>query len=378
MNTKITLLKTMLFVFAITVSITTQAQDPDAILHMDFENTLADKTGNYTVSVYDPNNYGSANVVPYNNANNAEEGSYSLDWGLLDTSYDSSTMTYGNEAEYRLVDNGADSPVDIRTTENSSITGDDARTVTAWIRKPDNQGANGTHAIINIGNGDAANNASTQLGRCTFQLNSGSNPKKLVLGLAGASVEHDYEATGATYLNDDSWHHVAFTYSGGSLSNVILYVDGVAVTTTVVNNTANPNSDVMNTAAERMTIGSRGNSGFALKWWSDGAIDDLRVYDFALTQAQVQNTMNGSNALSLGDIAFAENELKAYPNAVEDFLYLETTSKASLEINVFDISGKALIRTGGTSVNMSDLSSGMYIVKVREDNKVANLKILKK
>lgn len=369
MNTKFYISRTMLLALLIVTGVNIQAQDTLAIFHMQFNDTLSDGTGNYTVFVHDPNAYGSEDAIPFNSENNPIEGTHSLDWGLLDTGSDEAG-NLNNEAEFRLVDNGADSPVDIRTEENSSISGDDPRTVTAWIRKPDNVGANGTHAIINIGNGDATATVDP-LGRCTFQLNSGANPKRLVLGLAGSAINFNYGDTDIN-LNDDAWHHVAFTYPGGELSNVKMYVDGAEVETDAAGNT-----EVMNTVEDRMTIGSRGDAAFALKWWSDGAMDDLRVYDYALSETEIGSVYAGG-FLSISDIGFGDDELRAFPNAVVDILNIETTSFASLEINVFDMAGKGLIRTGGNSVDMSALLPGMYVVQVREGNKVANLKILKK
>lgn len=42
------------------------------------------------------------------------------------------------------------------------------------------------------------------------------------------------------------------------------------------------------------------------------------------------------------------------------------------------MTGKSIVRTFGDSVNMKNLNSGLYIVEVIQDNKVANLKIIKK
>ncbi|ALJ05508.1 hypothetical protein APS56_10420 [Pseudalgibacter alginicilyticus] len=356
MKTKITFLKTMLFILAIMASINLQAQDSEALLHLQFENNLnAGGSGNYTVQVHDPNNYGS--VVKY--GSNSKEGSYCLDWSLFDVA---STPP---SPDYYFVNNN--DPVDIRTTTNSSIDGSEARTVTAWVLLNSNPTNKPTLAILNLGN-PAASASIDPYGRCTFQINV--NPENLVLGLAGGAVNYNFSS--ATIV-DDSWHHVAYTYpSDGTLADVKMYVDGVQVTT---DGGGDNSSMKINTTEDLIYIGSKGD--YKLKWWWGGAMDDVRLYDFELSGSQIASVYNGAY-LNINDVAFGENELKAYPNAVEDFLHLETLNNDSLEVNIFDLTGKMVTRTGGNTINMSNLNSGLYIVKVREGNKVANLKIVKK
>ena len=79
---------------------------------------------------------------------------------------------------------------------------------------------------------------------------------------------------GVTPVNDNEWHHVAFTYDG---TTIRLYVDGVedatldAIIDTGVDGETNVN------------IGSQlGGSLF------QGLIDDVRIYDSALTPEQIK------------------------------------------------------------------------------------------
>lgn len=337
-----------------------QAQVPTPLVHLKFENNLNnDGSSALTFEVIGANSAGV--VVPYSNSSSAQgsaEGGYAINFTAIGDDTDPS---------YNLIQNGGGFDAQIGSTTNSSITGSAARTVSAWVRYDDRlETTNGSHTIVNMGNPTAPGGS---YGRTTFTFAAANN--EIQLGISGANLKHFY--TNGEGIEDFGWHHVAFTYpSGGTLADIVYYVDGVAVTDNDAGGGGNENI-VLNTAADKIYIGSNGNNG--TKWFDGGGIDDVRIYDVALSASQMLAVYN-ENALSIGD--FAIGELKAYPTAVEDFLYLETATKASLDITVYDISGKSIISTSGNSVDMHGLNSGLYIVKVREDKKVANLKIIKK
>ncbi|MEP5339209.1 MAG: LamG-like jellyroll fold domain-containing protein [Algibacter sp.] len=362
------LLKKLSFVAILSLTFgTVQAQDPDAFVHLRFENNLtATGTSGLTFSLVDNLN-GTANLA-YVFGN---EGSSALDFGAIDASADPA------DPNVPIIDN--DDDVGIQSNVNSGISGNDARSVTAWVRFDDDlTSSNGNFCVANFGPGFSV----PAQGRFNFivDTNNGALVTIFTSGRSTAFFEGADNLTRRAEIMDvdtpanSPWHHVAVTYPGTKVEDIAFYLDGVLVPSAPANTELGdgPLSTVDSPISIAMDL------QFRSKWFDGGSLDDLRIYDFELTQAQVMNTMNGSNALSVGDIAFGENEIKAFPNAVVDFLQIQTTNNSSLEINVFDITGKAIIRTSGNSVDMRDLTSGMYIVKVREDNKVANLKILKK
>ena len=359
------LLKKLAFVTILSLAFgTLQAQTP--LVHLKFENNLDnDGSGGQTFEVAGANSAGV--TVPYSSGSITSlitgvglvdgnvEGTYAINF---------STIGDNTDPNYALIQNGAASyDAQIQSTTNSTITGSAARTISAWVRYDDRlDTTNGSHTIVNMGDPN-----SPSLGRTTFTFAAANN--QIQCGVSGGNVKHFY--TNGEGLENGGWHHVAFTYpAGGTLADLIYYLDGVPVT----DDDAGANSTkVLATTADKIYIGSNGKNG--TKWFDGGGIDDVRIYDVALSPTQMLAVYN-ENALSIA--GFAYGEIKAFPNAVDDILHIKTTSNRSLEINVFDIAGKSVIKTSGNSVDMSALTSGMYIVKVREDNKEANLKILKK
>ncbi|PQV50220.1 putative secreted protein (Por secretion system target) [Jejuia pallidilutea] len=363
------LLKKLFFVAILfLIFATAQAQDPDAFVHLRFENDLTATGSSGLTFSLTGTEVGTANLAYLSPG---KEGNSTLDFGNIDASADPV------DPNVPLIQNNDDAG--IQSNANSGITGNAARSVTAWVRFDDDlTTSNGNYCIANFGPGFSV----PDQGRFLFivDANNGGLVTIYTAGRSTALFEGADNITRRSKIMDvvtpanSPWHHVAVTYPGTKVEDIAFYLDGVLVPNTPANATlgAGPLSTVDSPISIAMDL------QFRSKWFDGGSLDDLRIYDFALTPAQVLNTFNGGNALSVGDVAFGENELKAYPNAVEDFLYLETTSDKSLQISVFDITGKNIIRSYGTSVDMSALNSGMYIVKVREDNKVANLKILKK
>jgi fibronectin type 3 domain-containing protein len=102
--------------------------------------------------------------------------------------------------------------------------------------------------------------------------NTGNRPS------AHVYVGGDRELRGTARLTANVWTHLAATYDGATLR---IFVDGSQAATLAV-------SGSILTSSNPLRIG--GNTIWS-EWFS-GLIDDVRVYNRALTQAQIQNDMN--------------------------------------------------------------------------------------
>ncbi len=88
--------------------------------------------------------------------------------------------------------------------------------------------------------------------------------------------------TSATTVSVGTWHHIAIVYSKSASSQTI-YIDGVADV-----NTSNRNESLY-LDTDPLQIG--GDQAFATREF-DGLIDEVRIYESALTQTQIQADMN--------------------------------------------------------------------------------------
>jgi hypothetical protein len=90
----------------------------------------------------------------------------------------------------------------------------------------------------------------------------------------------------ATTVNDGVWHHVAavLTDDGDpSVDEILLYIDGILQTDA----TANTTQSIYTAALQDVIIGMFENGGVSTSYF-EGLIDDVRVYDRALTQPEIQ------------------------------------------------------------------------------------------
>lgn len=70
--------------------------------------------------------------------------------------------------------------------------------------------------------------------------------------------------------------------------------------------------------------------------------------------------------------------LKIYPNPVTNgTFFINTTSDSTKDVVVYDVLGKQVVKTATTNaVNVSNLKSGVYIVKITEEGKTATRKLV--
>ncbi|MBX2827800.1 MAG: T9SS type A sorting domain-containing protein [Flavobacteriaceae bacterium] len=94
------------------------------------------------------------------------------------------------------------------------------------------------------------------------------------------------EIIGTTNVRDDQWHHVAAVKSGDDWT---LYLDGVAEGTL----TLHPNNSSFSGLTD-LRVGNIQFNGGGRGEHFNGEIDEVRIWDIPLTQAQIQTNMNVS------------------------------------------------------------------------------------
>ncbi|AQT68076.1 hypothetical protein STSP2_01231 [Anaerohalosphaera lusitana] len=157
---------------------------------------------------------------------------------------------------------------DFATTPGfKGIAGADARTVSLWVKTAVNQ-ADGTFFL---GWGDTGFGSRV---RYDLGLQKGTSDQLRNELNAGAITSN----TGTT-ITDDAWHHISLTFDG---TTTTFYVDGQTYGTST--------TSVNTTTTEDLVIGTgiRPATEFNENArWTNGLIDDVQIYDEALTGDQV-------------------------------------------------------------------------------------------
>ena len=185
---------------------------------------------------------------------------------------------------------GVDDYVDL-TSHTSSFSGLTQGTIAAWVKST----ATGDRTIFDIGDGATAQNF------VSFFVNNG----KLTLSILDGNAQVLITASTAS-INDGNWHQVAFTVNG---SGNQLYIDGAAAARTF---TAGSSSTTTFISALNSTINTTigaFNDG-AINGEFLGTLDDVRVYNRALTGADVTELYELSNPIisNLAGDSLAYNE----------------------------------------------------------------------
>ena len=136
------------------------------------------------------------------------------------------------------------------------------------------------------------NPSNTNVGIFTYGTNA--NNQRAGLSLVNNKLSYSgsgNDLVGATALSLGTWHHVAATYDGTTLK---LYVDGAL--------DASQTMPVFNTTGTGFLVGYTGN---AATEYLNGRIDEVRVYNTALTPAQVMADMfSTTSAVPASQVAY--------------------------------------------------------------------------
>lgn len=158
----------------------------------------------------------------------------------------------------------------------------------------------------------------------------------------------------------------------------------LTATTTVIDQYGAEGVDGSGTAWEYTDSWAKRNNGTG----PDGAVFNPANWTFggvgALdTLGACQGGAPYETIVPFGDfsLAIARNNisgLRIYPNpVVNGTLYIDTDGNSSKSVVIYDIVGKQVLKATTTNaVNVSNLSGGVYVVKITEDGKTATRKLV--
>jgi hypothetical protein len=154
----------------------------------------------------------------------------------------------------------------VTVADNSLLHLTSAMTVEAWVY-PTASATDWSTAVLK-------ERGTTGLAYSLYAADGAAKPPAGYIDKSGT----DYNATGTSVLPLNTWTHLATTYNGSAIR---LYVNGAQVASRSVSGT-------IASSTSPMRIGGNSVWGEYFK----GLIDEVRVYNTALTQAQIQTDMN--------------------------------------------------------------------------------------
>ena len=163
---------------------------------------------------------------------------------------------------------GIDDYVSIDDSSSLDIT--DQITIEAWIYPESfEESAPYLKGIVSKYHTPSANGYILRLGDATD-----ANKNKPQFHLVTGGVSETLLGNG---LDTNEWYHIVGTYDG---SNMLLYVNGVRINSESASGSIATNNDLVSIGTDFISVAS--NREF------DGLIDNVAIYDLALTTAQIQ------------------------------------------------------------------------------------------
>lgn len=187
---------------------------------------------------------------------------------------------------------------------------------------------------------------------------------------ASLFITYDNDPT----IYDGTWHHIVVQRK--DFWHEIFY-DGNLVSTIENQEIKNIEND------DNMLIGAQhphpSNGIPDIFNYFEGSLDDITFYLGALSEEQVNEIYN-EEVTSIKSIKNTEAQVKLFPNPAKDKLEINYFNIHEVSIVIFDTNGKQVKSFDGLqrSIDISSLSSGMYVIEFQIGRKSITKKFMKK
>jgi hypothetical protein len=76
---------------------------------------------------------------------------------------------------------------------------------------------------------------------------------------------------------------------------------------------------------------------------------------------------NDTITLSASSFSLEENNIRVYPNPTDTVLNV-ASNEAIIQIRIFNVLGKEILKTTSKVIDVSQLNQGIYLIEIEEDN----------
>jgi hypothetical protein len=235
-----------------------------------------------------------------------------------------------------------------------------------WMKMTNEIGT--VHAIMTIG-GNTGDIEADGWDQGSFGLFLGEDNNLIV---DCSWVNGTYESVESTVANGE-WHHVAVTVKDDA-AEIKMYVDGAlyheegwdeGISTA-------PDSDFTDDVMTLGYLAPGGEEPFpegdALQLIYIGLLDDFRMYPAALSADEVTELfeLEPTSVKGIGSVS----SFAVYPNPASDFIRVKSITPER-DLSIFNSIGQVVLTErdvqNGTMIDVSDLTTGLYMVKSGEE-----------
>lgn len=167
-----------------------------------------------------------------------------------------------------------------------------------------------------------------------------------------------WDGLGATnFATLNNWTFITFTYTQTS-NKLKFYYNSVLTDSIIVLGY----SDIITAP---IYVGARPEIGGITDFFFEGKIDDINIYNTAISQSVVDSLYNFNPTTNINNSS-SSSQLSIYPNpTTSTYSILGIDKKDFQYIQVFDLMGRLLLQTSNnTNIDLSNFDKGVYIYKV--------------
>ncbi|WP_300671436.1 T9SS type A sorting domain-containing protein [Soonwooa sp.] len=99
-----------------------------------------------------------------------------------------------------------------------------------------------------------------------------------------------------------------------------------------------------------------------------------KIFDKVLQLSLFREPIKLTNKLGVED---PSKFIKIFPNPTTDFINILATNKKVEKVNIYDLSGKQVMSSSATRINVSRLPAGVYMLNIKTDDGIKNFKFIK-
>lgn len=171
-----------------------------------------------------------------------------------------------------------------------------------------------------------------------------------------------------------TWEHFVLISSKKN-NKIQLYINGNLVSSVSSYSTLTPDG------TRDLHIGG-GVSYSSSLFYFDGRLDDIRIYDRAISSTEVTSLFNLSTSCTVVGMAEnnTSNEISIYPNPATSDLYIYNPSEKKTSLKILNMLGEIQMQTtlakGANAVSVSQLPNGVYVAETVIDNKSIKKKFI--
>ena len=167
--------------------------------------------------------------------------------------------------------------------------------------------------------------------------------------------------------NFSEWSNVTLVYSE-NLQELKLYVNGILLNTTSLQSVS-ANSGILRF----------GGDALLNTYWHNGMMDDIGIWNRPLTQQEITDLYN--SILSTNTASY-ESNINIYPNPANEHITIDFGNLDNVEgwnIKIINILGQEVLSQpmDNDKINVSELSKGVYIIRISDGVNQADKKFIK-